>query len=203
MGLCASLPAHIHTLLWQKGVREEFGEKAGELADHDGGDMGARPQGSLSTSLRTAERWLSGVYGPCECLNGCSHAGRGMVLESCSLCSSRTKIPYSLYKCYFHGTTLEQSASLNGNIATYTTVRKQLKNPNNLLQTAEFQSSLKVQMVWAFPYNFCVSLTKFHGFLLKCWVFPALNSPSSDCWSQRFGAKAVQDMVQPLPFSNH
>lgn len=30
-------------------------------------------------------------------------------------------------------------------------------------------------MVLAFPYNFWVSLTKFHVFLLKCWVFPALN----------------------------
>lgn len=36
------------------------------------------------------------------------------------------------HKCHFHGITLEQSASLNGNIATYTTVSYN-SNPNNLL----------------------------------------------------------------------
>jgi len=118
-------------------VREEFGEKAGELADHDSGDMGARLQGSLSTSLSSAERWFSWGYGPCESLNGHSHRGRGMILQSCTLCSSITKIPYSFYKFLFHGITLEESDSLNGNTATYTIVRK---NPNNVLQTAGVQS---------------------------------------------------------------
>lgn len=44
----------------QKRVREDSREKAGELAGRDSGDMGAQPQGSLSTSLSSAERWLSG-----------------------------------------------------------------------------------------------------------------------------------------------
>ena len=121
------VPAHIHTLLWQKGVREEFGEEAGDLADRDGGAMGARPQGCLSTSLSTAERQLLGGQTlrvpkrPLPCRKG------NDLIKLHSLLFHKQN-----HKCHFRGITLEQSASLNGNIATYTTVSYN-SNPNNLL----------------------------------------------------------------------
>lgn len=70
---------HIHRLLWQKGVREEFQEKGDELADRDGGDV------STATGIPHHQSQLCRVIGfllyrLSECLNVPSHAGRGMIL---------------------------------------------------------------------------------------------------------------------------
>lgn len=145
-------------------MREEFGEKAGELADHGSGDMGARPQGSLSTSLSSAERWLSGGLWTLRVPKYSLPHRKGTILKSCMLCSSITKIPYSLYKFLFHGITLEQSASRNGNIATYTTGRKQLKKPKQTIYSKQQRFSpvsMMYKWYWLFLITFVFLLPNF------------------------------------------